>query len=446
MTGAPPAEAGFSRRMPAALLALLVAARLAAVAVQPLLAERVPDWAWANNDGYDALAANWLATGAFSLDPGVPTSLRLPLYPALIALARLAAGPAYVWATMLLQAALSVATGVVLFRLATELFSRRVAAWTVVLFVVHPQVNNFVVRCATETLFTFLVAAFALAATRFARDRRGRDLVGAAAWLGLSLLTRPTLAALAWLGLASLLAWSGAGRRDALRRLGWTAAAAGTTLLIVAPWLARNWVRSGGEWIWQTWVGQPLCQGVYVSRHLDEFLQRRKSLTELDQACLHDTRLLDRRLSRTLAAGRTGIAREAVADRYFRARARQMAPDQPAERARRLLRNLLWAPVLQMTWRGTWILIPWNWPLLLLGAWGAAANLWKRPRCWREFAPTLALFAYVYVGHAATWPQARYVLPGLVPFLAFSAAGLAEAFTAWPARAPAPPARRPSST
>ncbi|HPT15925.1 MAG TPA: glycosyltransferase family 39 protein, partial [Kiritimatiellia bacterium] len=221
MTGASPAEAGFSRRMPAALLALLVAVRLAAVAIQPLLAERVPDWAWANNDGYDALAANWLATGAFSLDPGVPTALRLPLYPALLALARLAAGPAYVWATMLLQAALSVATGVVLFRLAAELFGRRVAAWTVVLFVVHPQVNNFVVRCATETLFTFLAAAFALAATRFARDRRGRDLVGAAAWLGLSLLTRPTLAALAWLGLASLLAWSWAGRRDALRRLGW---------------------------------------------------------------------------------------------------------------------------------------------------------------------------------------------------------------------------------
>lgn len=446
MTRPAPAVAGSSVRMPLVLMALLVAARIAAVAVHPFLAAQVPEWAWANNDGYDALAANWLETGAFSLERGEPTALRLPLYPALIALARLAAGAFYPWATMLLQAALSVWTGVLLFRMSARLFGRRVGALAAGLFIFHPQVNNFVFRCATETLFTFLVMALAHEAMRFIQTRRGGHLFGASACLGLALLTRPTLAPLAGLCLPVLLGWSIAGRREWFRRLGWTTAAAGTVLLILAPWLARNWVRSGGEWVLQTWVGQPMCQGIYVTRHLDEFLDGRKTLTQLDQDCLTDIRLLGRRLSRSLPADMGSLAREVAADRYFRQRARLIAERSPAERARQLLRNLLWAPVLQMTWRGTRILMPWNWPLLAFGLWGALVGLRKCREQRRAALPALALFGYLYFGHAAAWPQARYVLPGLVPFLAFSALGMAETVRAWTGRRPAEPERRPPST
>ena len=98
-----------------------------------------------------------------------------------------------------------------------------------------------------------------------------------------------------------------------------------------------------------------------------------------------------------------------------------------------------------MTWRGTRILMPWNWPLLAFGLWGVIAGLRKYPRKWLEALPALVLFGYLYFGHAATWPQARYVLPGLVPFLAFSALGLAETVRAWTDRKPAKSERRPSS-
>lgn len=432
-------------RMPRGLLALLVAARLAMVAAYPVLVAHVPQWAWANNDGYDAIAANWMETGAYSLEPGVPTALRLPLYPALIALVRFAAGPAYPGAVMLLQAALSVGAGILLFRLTARLFGRRVAALAAALFIVHPQVNNFVIRCATETTFIFLAMAFVYEATRFVQTRRGRHLVGGAAAMGLSLLTRPTLAPLAGICLPVLLGWSFAGRRETGRRLGWTAAATGTTLLILAPWLVRNGMRTGGEWVLQTWVGQPMCQGVYVTRHLDEFLDGRKTLTQLDQDCLTDIRLLDRRLSRTLPADVVGISREVASDRYFRKRARLLADRPFGGRARQLGRNLLWAPVLQMTWRGTRILMPLNWPLLAFGLWGVAVAFGKDPRAWMERLPALVAFGYLYGGHAATWPQARYVLPGLVPFLAFSALGMAAVFNAWRPRDPAKRERRPAS-
>ena len=445
MTRPAPADAGSSVRMPVVLMALLVAARIAVVAAYPFISAQVPEWAWANNDGYDVLAVNWMGTGVYSLERGEPTALRLPLYPALIALVRFAAGAAYPWVTMVLQAALSVWTGVLLFRMSARLFGRRVGALAAGLFIFHPQVNNFVFRCATETLFTFLVVALAHEAVRFVQTRQSRHLLGASACLGLSLLTRPTLAPLAGLCLPVLLGWCFAGRGEWLRRLGWTAAAAGTVLLILAPWLARNWIRSGGEWVLQTWVGQPMCQGVYVTRHLDEFLDGRKTLTQLDQDCLTDIRLLDRRLVRKLPVATGSLAREVASDRYFRARARLIAEKSPRERTRQLFRNLLWAPVLQMTWRGTRILMPWNWPLLAFGLWGVLAGFRQYRRKWLEALPALILFGYLYFGHAATWPQARYVLPGLVPFLAFSALGLAEMVRAWTGREPAQPERRPSS-
>ena len=428
-------------RLPLGWFALLVAVRVALVAAQPFLAARVPEWGWANNDGYDAIAIHWVETGVYSLERGEPTAIRLPLYPALIAVAVRVAGSAHSWVVMGLQAALSIWTGCLLFRMAAGLFGRRTGLIAFALFLVHPQVNHFVIRCATETLFTFLAVGLAHEAIQFLRDRHPRHLLGAAAALGLSLLTRQTLLPLAWAGVLALLGWSFGDRRKIGRRLGWTAAAAATVLLLLAPWLARNWVRSGGEWVLQTWVGQPLCQGAYVTRHLDDFFSGRKTLTELDQACLAENRLLERRLSRTLPAGTSGIAREVASDRFFRARARQLAARSPLDRARGTLRNLLWAPVLQMTWRSTRILMLWNWPLLAFGLWGAAVCAWKTPRKLGEASPAWLLFGYLLFAHAAAWPQARYVLPGLVPFLVFSALGLNGVLAWLGARAGRKPAR-----
>lgn len=428
----PPPSAGM-RRIPSGrwvwiLAAALLTVRLALIAAYPALADRVPDWRWDNNDGYDTLAIHWLETGVYGLEPGLPTALRLPLYPALIAAVyRLAGGPVPA-GVMLVQALLSVGTGLLLYDMTVRLFGRRAGLAAALVFLVHPQVNNFVFRCATETLFLFLVTALCHQAAAFLRTRRPRHLLLAALAMGLSLLTRQTLAPLAG---AAVLLLPGASvfapRRERKRRLAWALAAIAAGMAVLAPWLLRN-RRQAGEWVLQTWTGQPMCQGLYVSRHLEEFFARRRTLTELDQAALFEIGLLERRLRRRWPDDLPPVAREAAADRFFRRRALDLMARAPAGQVRRTLRNLAWAPVLQMTWRGTFPLMILNWPILLLGAWGLAHAL-RMPRTVRiEILPALAVFAYLYASHALTWPQARYLLPGLVPFLAFTGLGIDRLF------------------
>ena len=411
-------------RLPGLWLVVLVAIRMAVVVLQPFLVHLVPEWAWSNNDGYGTIAIHWVETGVYSLERGEPTALRLPLYPALIAISYRAWGAAYPFGIMALQAILSIWTGILLFRMTASLFNRKAGLLALALFVVHPQVNHFVFRCATETLFIFLLVALSREAVQFVQTRQTRPLIWASVAMGLSLLTRQTLVPLAWLGGAALLVWSLRHRPEIRHRLAQTSLAIGVVCLLLMPWLVRNRIHSEGDWVLQTWVGQPLCQGAYVTRHLDDFFSGKKTITELDQACLAEIQVLEKRFCRTLPPEAGGISREVATDRYFRDRVRQLLTRSPADRAVRIARNLLWAPVLQMTWKSTFVLMLVNWPILLVG--GCGVLLWLRMPASKQIEglPILILFGYLYASHAATWPQARYLLPGLVPFFSFAGLGL----------------------
>jgi len=410
--------------LPAALLFV----RLAVVAAYPWLARQAPAWAWANNDGYDAIAVNWVETGVYGLTPGLPTAARLPLYPGIIAAAYLLAGAAYPTVVMVLQALLSFATGVALFRMTERLFDRPSARVALGGFILHPQINNFIFRCATETLFIFLVTMLISSATRYARGRHLRDLVCLAVWLGLSLLTRPTLAPLAaWS--APLLLLGRAGSRCAWRRrCGHAAAAAGIVGLLLAPWLIRNGAGAGYPPPLQTWSGRPLYQGTHVSRHLDEFLRREKTLTELDAAGLAEVNGAIAGYFRRRAPERRPLAREAAADRYAGRRAYRRLRENPRRALAQFLRNLPLTPVLQMTWSSTAALMAWNGPMTALSLAGMGWCFRVRRAAFFDALPLTAVFFYLWFTHALVWPQARYLLPGLAPFSSFAAFGLTQLF------------------
>ncbi len=406
-------------------MGVLLLFRLAQVAVYPVLVQHKPDWAWSNNDGYDTIAVNWVSTGLYAMEPGIPTAARLPLYPAIIAILYGMAGPAYPTMVMVLQALLSTVTGWVLFRLTQGLFGKRSACIALVLFILHPQVNNFIFRCATETLFIFLVTMLAYRSVEYVKRHRLRDLMEASAWLALSLLTRQTLAPLALFAVPLLLLWGMHSLRELKTRLCHTAAAIATVALMVAPWIGRNYLRSGYIPTLQTWVGQPLYQGITVSSRLSEFMLRKKSVSDLDQEALADLRDASRSFPVRHEIDSRPVAREVVADLHARSLAYRRIAERPAAFALEFPRNLLLAPVLQMTWGSTMVLMLWNWPLLVLCVLGVLLSFATRRQAFVEALPVTAIFGYVLVVHALIWPQARYVLPALVPFLSFAAFGLA---------------------
>lgn len=409
-----------SDRMLKRLLAALLLLRLAMVAGYPLLVRVMPSWAWSNNDGYDTIALNWVTTGTFALETGIPTAARLPLYPLLIAACVAVAGAAFPALVMLLQAFLSTLTGYVLFRMAEGLFGRRPAFVALLLFTLHPQANNFVFRCATETLFVFLVMMLLHHAVRFVRHNRRADLLLASVWLGLSLLTRQTLAPLALAAVPLLVLRAFVRRREVGRSLLNAALALATVALVLTPWVTRNYARSGHAPVLQTWVGQPSFQGLAVSRRLPEFFRREKTLTDLDQDALVAIRRRACDALETAATDDRPIAREIEADRFARRAARDEVLKDPGGTAMRVLRNLLFAPVLQMTWRSTAVLMLWNWPMLLASLAGATVCFVRRRDAFFQALPVTVVFVYLLAAHALVWPQARYVLPGLLPLLSFA--------------------------
>jgi hypothetical protein len=301
-----------------------------------------------------------------------------------------------------------------------DLFDRRSAIFALVLFILHPQVNNFVFRCATETVFILIITMLVHHLVRYVRSGRPGDLAWAAVWVALSLLTRQTLAPFAILCVPVLMVWR-CGHHDVRKRLRSVAVAVAIVLLILAPWVARNYVQSGHVPVLQTWVGAPLYQGTYVSGNMEEFLARKKSIADLDQQALTEINGRVRELLDHKTTDQRPVACEVAADRYARAMAYSRILKHPGGSSVQLLRNLFLAPVLQMTWRSTYILMLWNWPLLFLCALGVVWCMVAQRQVFIEALPMTVIFLYFLCVHSLIWPQARYILPVLVPFSGFAA-------------------------
>lgn len=418
-------------RILALLLILCLLVRLAAVFAYPCIVRFMPAWEWSNNDGYDAIAAHWVDTGTFALERGVPTAARLPLYPLLIAACYAVFGSGYPAAVMILQALLSVLTGFLLYRLADSVFGRRTAHVALALFILHPQVNNFIFRCATETLYTLIVTGLVYALVRAFRHRRPRLYAEAALWLGLSLLTRQTLAPVAWI--LPLLPFFtpcsvGSKSRSCAHRAHTTLIVLTVLALVLAPWLMRNYRLSGRRSVLQTWVGQPLYQGAYTSIHMNEFFKGEKTISDLDQEALAKIRMKTAAWLNAQPAGLRPVEREAIADRFARKEARALMRTDPGGWILRFLRNLLLAPFIQMTWKSSAVLLLWNIPLLLLSCAGLIRWLRSAPPNVFDVLPIVILFLYFWAVHAAVWPQARYLLPALIPFSALAGYTIAGIF------------------
>jgi 4-amino-4-deoxy-L-arabinose transferase-like glycosyltransferase len=206
---------------------------------------RLALWAWfqgcpieiEDEREYNQIAVNLLVRGEFALEAGQPTSIRPPLYPAFVAAVYALFGRENYQAVRLLQAALSLANVLLLYRLGTDVLSRRAGLWLAGLFCFYPSFLGYDNLLLTEVLFTLLLCATCLLLVWSLQRQSLGCLVLAGLCLGLAALTRSVV----WLfppvlGAFLLLAWKG----SLARRLVAAVAVAAAFAVTVAPWAVRN--------------------------------------------------------------------------------------------------------------------------------------------------------------------------------------------------------------
>jgi 4-amino-4-deoxy-L-arabinose transferase-like glycosyltransferase len=215
------------------VLALALVLRLAVVgwlAGMPLFV--------ADERDYDALATHLAATGQYAYQPGVPTSLRPPLYPALVAGVYRLAGPQSHTLVRLVQALLGTLTVALVWQLGRRLYDERTGLVAAAIVAAYPSLVAATGLILTETLFTFLLVAGVTLLVEY-RLRGGWGWVAAgSAMLALAALTRSVL----WLFPPILLSWvllAGPGTRWTAR-LGHAGVAAAAFGLVLLPWTIRN--------------------------------------------------------------------------------------------------------------------------------------------------------------------------------------------------------------
>jgi 4-amino-4-deoxy-L-arabinose transferase-like glycosyltransferase len=202
---------------------------------------------WDERD-YDELAVNLAQSGEFKYTPkdpstfersdrALPTSLRPPLYPALVAASYSLVGKKhYHQAIRAFQIVLSLLTALLVYGLASGAYSPRVGLAAAALCCFYPSLVGFTNLILTEVFFTFLLCASCLAVVCYLQRDRAGYLALAGVLLGLSALTRSVM----WLFpplLAAFIVLFGQARLR--RRLFAAALMVAVFAATIAPWAMR---------------------------------------------------------------------------------------------------------------------------------------------------------------------------------------------------------------
>jgi 4-amino-4-deoxy-L-arabinose transferase-like glycosyltransferase len=191
---------------------------------------------WDERD-YNALALGISQRFEFAFEPGQLTSLRPPLYPALVAGIYTVFGAENFQAVRAVQCLLSLANAVLLYFLGKAVMSPRVGLWAAGLYCFYPSFLAFNNLLLTEVLFTFLLCAACYALIRAIQSQSLLLMLTAGSLFGLAALTRSVLWLLPVVLLVYLLwAWRESIGRKLLAMAAFTLAFG----LMLAPWSIRN--------------------------------------------------------------------------------------------------------------------------------------------------------------------------------------------------------------
>jgi 4-amino-4-deoxy-L-arabinose transferase-like glycosyltransferase len=196
----------------------------------------------------------------FAWGPDQPTSLRPPLYPAVLAGIWHIAGDGHLQAVRLVQILLAALTSLAVYALGRRVFTREVALVAAAGVWLYPSLLFFNVTILTETLFTLLLTLFVLLVVSLVQRPRADMALIAGLALGLAALTRSVLWPMPLLLCPLLLVLLHVSWRT---RLVCVALVAVGFAVPVAPWAVRNTRLQGVTTIVDTMGGMNLRMGNY---------------------------------------------------------------------------------------------------------------------------------------------------------------------------------------
>jgi 4-amino-4-deoxy-L-arabinose transferase-like glycosyltransferase len=210
---------------------------------------------------YAALATSLADGHGFAWGPGEPTSIRPPLYPALVAAVWTVTGSRSLEAVRWVQVALALLSVWLVYRIGCLWFTRDAAVAAAAGLALYPALLFSGVLVLTETLFTALLLAFIYACARLERRPTVPAALAAGVALGLAALARSVM----WpfVLLVPVLAWFGL-RSTARHRAVIAMAAVAGYALVVGPWAARNTSLQGTFAVVDTMGGLNLYMGNYA--------------------------------------------------------------------------------------------------------------------------------------------------------------------------------------
>lgn len=240
-----PTSPALPARAAPSISALAELARLSIVLLAGLLVRLVLLWRFADiglevfdERDYDQLAASIVEHGEYGFSPGQPTSLRPPLYPALVA------GVYSLWgvhndqAVRAVQIVLALATTVLVYLLAKRLYDERVGLVAAAIHCLYPSLVGATNLVLTETLFTLLLCGFLVLVQRYFQSPSTWTLAAAGVVLGLAALTRSVVWLFPPFAVVLLVVFSR--QSTVLRRLASPAPLVLGFALALAPWTVRN--------------------------------------------------------------------------------------------------------------------------------------------------------------------------------------------------------------
>ena len=208
---------------------------------------------------YDTIGWNLASGNGFSLEAGVPTPVRGPVYPFFLSLIYLIFGHNYL-VVRLAQAVIGALICLVMYCIGREIFDEGVGRVTSMVVALYPVLIGYTGLLLTEVLFTFLLSVVVLFLVRAVRNGSSKFYGISGVLLGIATLCRSTMILFPFFLLIAL--WII--YKSNFRAIVHFSIFLIMMIIVITPWTIRNYYQFHTFLPVETGGGQTLWVGTYL--------------------------------------------------------------------------------------------------------------------------------------------------------------------------------------